>query len=309
MPSEAWARWVRSFEGPPRGPSDLEDFDLGALFALSPGERADAERALIARLDGRNDDPRVPKALAALRTPSALEALRRAAAQMYPSATRIAAAQAMGGTPDAVAALVDTLQRTTEPDVRALAVAALEPHTGNAVDDAILAALASEIDPTAVHALFGALLDRRKLRGFLSAPSPLATLSVRMTSPVRTLREEAHAELKRLLAELSAGRAPRDLGLGVAPESPAAAERFRDSVIGEGDVDIDALIAFRGADRRWAEDFLLMRLAKLDPRLPAALAWIGAARAIGPLEELRTQGTPDWQRACRDALDALRSAT
>lgn len=95
--SPAFLAFARSLLGGVTSRAELEDLDLASLAALVGTEREAAELLLIEALAEGGGDPRVPRAMAQLGTPTALRALADALVRTPAGPTRWAIEEALRG--------------------------------------------------------------------------------------------------------------------------------------------------------------------------------------------------------------------
>ena len=285
--SDAWQRFFDSVTGAIASRAALERYDLGALAALGPDERAKAEALLIGRIATSNDDPRVVAALTQLGTPAARAALASVLASPDASMTRLAAAE----TARDAAATADVLARTGRDDLRTAAAAIAPTLPKNAALDAALVDAATQTaDPVTRHALVDAALTRRGRPNSSRVPpdSSFWVLPL-VASTVAAVRAHGFARLA-------------SLGPSTARTSPAydaLRDRFADPAM---DLHGPVAALSEPVDRAWAVDALVWRLGKGDLRAPAALARIGAAHAV--LAAMATEATGPMSTALAQALAA-----
>ncbi len=272
--------------------------------------RTAAVGLLAARLSSGSDDPRIPTALWTL---GAKDSVREAASEGAWSRTRVASIVCWWDhdqDPRAIDFLVDAAREATDPWSRLSAVQYVRSLPG---DDATwsLVEAAAEGGPRVGAYVVRELIIRLGLAEHQAPPSMLATLPMRASSPLRSVRVGAATQLRELVNGVVEGRTADQLGLATPPADPKAVERVRASVLTpqpsrpDIDVDVDALIGLRGEDRRWASELLLGRLATADPRVPAALAWFGGGSAQRALGEV-SFGPKPFRDAVAAALESLR---
>jgi hypothetical protein len=275
---------------------------------MAPDGRAKAIELLSGRIAEGFDDPRVPIALWAL---GAHDHVREAASAGTWTRTRAAAAVCWWEReqdPRALDLLVDAVREATDPWARLSAFHYVRSLPGDEATWALVEA-AAEGGPYVGGLVVRELIVRLVLVAHQAPPSLLATLPMRAASPLPSVRIGAATQLRELANGHVEGRTPEQLGLTVPPADPRAVERVRVSVLatdpGRPEIDVDSLIGLRNADRRWASELLLGRLATADPRVPSALAWFGGGAAQRALAEVDF-GPPPFRDAVAAALESLK---
>ena len=291
-PSKAFERFRTSVEAPVQGRDRLDSFDLDALRALEGDERSAALDMLI-DLIGREADGRVADALAVTRSPQAIEPLERALERLEPGVSRNAVARALaelkgqGGQAEADA-VIETLRQGSWSQ-RANAANALRRFHGPAVSAALWNALSDDhklVRIAAVNSLYelAGLSDWAE-----SSATALGMLRVRIGCEIAAVRRQARSELRDVLDQIAAGKTPVALGLHARVDLESEPiRRFRDSrkAGDESDIDIAALAGADESVRRWAMHTLITART-LDARAVRALAELGDATAIEPLDEIK----------------------
>lgn len=262
---------------------------IGALYDLVGEERVEAEDVLIAKL--ATNDGRVAAALADADCVRAIPALVEATSERAAPTMRVFAARALLrlGDHSGLPALVRLLRRHEgsgfdrgaaarsltefpEPDRELLLDVASTDPDGTARSEAVQALL------TAVG-----LDDDEVLWGEV-----LLSVSGRLLSSLSTVRAEALAELREILARWDAGESVEDLGLTWRADREATPlRRFVESVDSDrADFSVDGLEALTGRERTLVENLVLLRL-HADRRAVRAAGRLGVSRAVEPLRELR----------------------
>jgi HEAT repeat protein len=223
--------------------------------------------------------------------------------------------------------------RDGDANTRLQAVFDLGDHTGPQAEEAVETAAFTEQEPVVRAAALDALFARRGL--LLDAESFRSRLDFirrRVLSPLPSVRVEAEAELRELLARLAAGDSRRQLGLAwradrkagplkdfvraVFGGSPAEESLRYQELKASGvpaqdwprhcrEFNYARLTGLTGRERTWLEDVLLSQLDQ-EPDAVRAVALLGVQRAIQPLRELLpiTQTVPaaDVEAALRQLV-------
>lgn len=262
--------------------------NIGALRLLDGEERVEAEDILIAML--AKNDGRAANALADVGCRRAIPALTRATTAAAPPGMRVFAA----------AALLKLGSQAGRPAL----VRMLRTHDGDSLDRGMAANLLTEFpDPDKELLLETALSDPD---GSVRSAATNAALAVwglnnqdmlhgevllsirgRMWSSLSTVRNEALAELRTILARLDAGETAERLGLlwradmRIKPLRRLVAALDRDTM----NYPVDGLRDLTGRERTLVENLVLLRLHE-DRRAVRAAGVLGVHRAIEPLREL-----------------------
>jgi HEAT repeat protein len=262
--------------------------NIGALRLLHGEERIEAEDILIAML--AKNDGRAANALADVGCSRAIPALTRATTAEAEPGMRVFAARALlnlgsrAGRPAIVQMLRthdgDTLARSMaadlltefpDPDKEVLLTAALTDPDGSVRSAATNAAL-----------VVWGLNTQDTLHGEV-----LMSIRGRMWSSLSTVRNEALAELRAVLARLDAGETAEQVGLlwradmRVKPLRRLVDALDRDTT----DYPVHGLEDLTGRERTLVENVVLLRLHE-DRRAVRAAGVLGVHRAIEPLREL-----------------------
>ena len=133
---------------------------------------------------------------------------------------------------------------------------------------------------------------RRDVHGSVLVESPLKTLEALLLSELAPVWQHAAWQARTTFQALAAGVSPEALCLRYVPTAPAG---FRERVASaffhdEQPFDVAPIKATYGADRRWAESFLVLQL---DPA-------VRSARAVGAIADLAA----DWLRPALEASAA-----
>ena len=280
----AWERFTASVDRGVQGRADLESFDLTALRELDDGQRERARQLLAGKLD--DGDPRVVDALAELRTPKAWADVERAFTESWGSAQIHAAIWLWLRDKDA----------RVVPQLRALAasngkapsfvieiVTALERIDTAEADDAMVDILAASTDRGLTSVATDRIFARHHWDEWEQPGFPIFTLRSGLTSTLPSVREQALAELRGLIARQRAGEDDVQLGI-TAQELGAPSPELRQLLAVALDgakplPDRAAIARLQGPERVWAADLLLKRLEQSDERVIPALLEIGGERA------------------------------
>jgi HEAT repeats len=310
--SPEYQRFLDSVHAPLDSREPVERFDLEALAALHGHERDQAEKILLDLLD-REDDGRVPDALAAMGSSRAAAPLKRALARGGGELMRVRTAEALwrlAQDPDALDVLRTLAETAVYWGARNAAIGALG-RTGAAVDDALFAAL-DDGDEVVRYNAMSSIWKQHGLEA-IAAAAPRGRLNglyARAISRLAAVRAPAIAELRAALAALAAGQSAQALGLVTQGKTDAAATRVlasyngRDEAPWRDTLDVDALRALDAHDREWAEHMLAVWAGTGDARAVRALGALRAARGRAALEEL-ARGDDELAREAAQALRAL----
>jgi hypothetical protein len=275
-------------------PVGEDTYPVELVAHLQGADRATVEDALIERVE-QHDDVKAARSLAKLGAQRGLAAVQQLATRLDPGAFRdIAQVARLGlGDPDGLDAVLDVVRSGSETGrVAALRALQAEYPTDAAVDavldllsdtNPILRGLAYDVwvDLVDIASLQLRLGQRRK-----EPRSPLRTLHMQLMSELPALYRNGAARARAITATLRAGDAPDLTYVASTPDSErlALARTLADPSVA---LDIAALQAWTGHDRRWLELLLCIRgePAHRDPRAPAALADLGAAWTAEVLEE------------------------
>jgi HEAT repeat protein len=287
---------------------------IGALYDLVGDERVEAEDILIAAL--ATHDGRVATALADAGCVRAIPALVQATSDTAPPIMRVFAARA--------------LLRLGDHSGRDALVRMIRDHDGSATDRGSAARLLAEFpdpdrelliraastDPAtivrsqAIDALFTVvgLDDDDTTRSDMTL-----ALSGRLLSPLSTVRDEAVAELRAILARIDAGETAETVGLTWrADESNEPLRRFLDTVDTmdsaeddyQEDYAVEGLQELSGLERTYVENLILIRLP-MERRAVRAAGRLGVRRAVEPLRELLRKTRGDGRREIQSAVDSI----
>lgn len=287
---------------------------IGALYDLVGDERVEAEDILIAAL--ATHDGRVATALADADCVRAIPALVQETSDAAPPIMRVFAARA--------------LLRLGDFSGRDALVRMIRDHEGSEFDRGSAARLLAEFpdpdrelliqaastDPStitrtqAIRALFTVLGldDDDTLRSDMTL-----TISGRLLSPLSTVRDEAVAELRAILARIDAGDTAEMVGLTwQVDQSNEPLQRFLDTLDTmdsteddyQEDYAIEGLEELTGQERTYVENLVLVRLP-IERRAVRAAGRLGVRRAVEPLRELLRKTRGDGRREIQSALDSI----
>lgn len=281
--------------------------NIGALYDLDDDERIEAEDILIARL-GTNDG-RVATALADADCFRAIPALIQATTDAASPTMRVFAARA--------------LLRLDDYSGEAAMVRMLRTHDGSGSDRGTAARLLAEFpDPDKEILLTTASTDpddtarSQAIRALLTVVElddvdtrrgeVLMSIAGRLLSTLSTVRAEAVAELRAILAVWEAGETAEELGLTWRADSGSRPlRRFVDSIdSAKADFPVDGLQELTGRERTVVENRVLLRL-HADRRAVRAAGRLGVRRAIEPLRELLGSATGHAREEIQSVLESL----
>jgi HEAT repeat protein len=285
--------FLAGVDAPMSSRDDLDGYrGTWALFELTGDERTEAENILIAKV--AEDDGRAAAALAEAGCVRAIPALvERTTASPSPT-MRIAAARALLdlGDHSGRAALVDLLRTGTDWWYDRSAAVELLAEFPDPDTDLMLHLILADPDCSVRSSAISALLTAYRLDGDeTSRGEVLLSISGRLLSSLRSVRDEALAELRSVLARWKSGETAEQLGLTWrADQQTEPLRSFVASVTSEApegaeDYPLDGLSELTSRERRYVEDFLLLYLDR-DRRAVRAVARLGVRRAITPLHEL-----------------------
>jgi hypothetical protein len=261
---------------------------IGALRLLDGEERTEAEDILIAML--ANNDGRAARALADVGCRRAIPALRTATTDVAAPAMRVSAARALlnlgshAGRP----ALERLLRDHVGSDTTRGSAAELLAEFPNPDKEFLLEVVLTDPHPAVRSSAFDAVLVVWGLASDdLRWGEVLLNIGGRVMSSLSTVRNEAVAELRTILARLDAGETAEQLGLlrqtsaRTKPLRRFVAAFDRDTL----NYPVDGLLDLTGRERILVENFVLVRL-HLDRRAVRAAGVLGVHRAVEPLREL-----------------------
>jgi hypothetical protein len=291
-----------------------ETYDLALAGCLAGAERD----TFIAALSGnaRIGDTRAILTLGHLPAVEALPLLREAAGGADPWApTARRALVLLGHGAEVIEAIAADAVHANAKMARVAAVLDL-PRVGGPVAVAALEqALADDdyaVRTLAWSGLVEALdLDRhlRNADGHRDASTELERLDVLLCSDLAAFVRMGIDGMRDVLRRLRAGATPRSLGIGWTPDpEPAVFGTLRPALF---DTDVDFPVAeidrLTGVNRRWAETMIALRLEEQDPRVPAALARLGAAWTVPALTEVADSPAtpPDLRDQCTRSIQVL----
>jgi HEAT repeat protein len=307
--SEMFERFLAGVRAPVTFERDVLDQlpGLGALHLLEGEERTEAEDILIAMLP-RNDG-RVAAALADIGCVRAVPALVEATSESVPPDMRVHAAGA--------------LLKLGSDSGRAALAGLLRTHEGDSTDRGSAARLLAEFpDPDKELLLAAAATDPAEGVRSAAANAALAVYGLdsedvrwgevlwsirgRLQSSLTTVRAEAAAELRAVLARWEAGETADELGLAWrASERNKPLRRFTDSLdSGRADFPVEAVMELTGRERIVVENLVLLRLHE-DRRAVRAAGSLRVHRAVEPLRELLGSATGHARAEIESVLETL----
>ena len=195
--------------------------DPRLLERLDVSKRPLAVRLLTDRLTSEIDDPRVPGALWAL---GAEDVVREAALDGAWTRTRVAALVLWWDHDKdarALDALLDAAREAHDPWARLSAVHYVRRLPGDDATWALVEA-ATAGGPNVGAFVVRELIVRLGLVAHQRAPSALATLPMRASSPLRAVRVGAATQLRDVVTGVVEGRSPESLGLAEPAADPRA---------------------------------------------------------------------------------------
>jgi HEAT repeat protein len=262
--------------------------NIGALRLLDGEERVEAEDILIAML--AKNDGRAADALADVGCRRAIPALTRATTETAAPAMRVSAARALlnlgshAGRP----ALVQLLRTHVGSDITRGSAAELLAEFPNPDKEFLLEVVLTDPHPSVRSSAFDAVLTVWGLdNDDLRQGEVLLSIGGRVMSSLSTVRNEALAELRTILARLDAGETAAGLGLlwradmRIKPLRRFIAAFDRDTL----NYPVDGVRDLTGRERTLLENLVLLRL-HADRRAVRAAGMLGVHRAIEPLREL-----------------------
>ncbi|GII60942.1 hypothetical protein Skr01_10270 [Sphaerisporangium krabiense] len=307
--SEAFQEFLAGVNTPVAFTRDSLDEIPGieALYLLDGAERIEAEDILIAKL--AENDGRAAVALADAGCVRAIPALIEATTEAAEPAMRVFAAGA--------------LLRLDDDAGRAALVRILRAHEGTGTDrggaarllaglpdpdkELLLEVASTDPDSTARSEATYALLRVVGLDGEETALGEvLLSIRGRLLSSLATVRDEAAAELRAVLAEWEAGKTSEELGLTWhADMRNRPLRRFIDSIDStRADFRVEGLGELTGRERTLVENLVLLRL-HADRRAVRAAGRLGVHRAIEPLRELLGSATGHAREEILSVLNSL----
>jgi hypothetical protein len=330
MALDDFTAFLEGLDAPIRSKDDLDEFpNIGRVFLLQGSDLDLAADLLMDKL--AEDDLRAVQPLVEIRCTRAIPAFAERAASSPSPTMRNRAAWAIEelSTDRGLPALVERL-RGGDLDTRLQAVFDLNDLDDPAADRAAETAAFTDPDPLIRNAALDVLLAKRGL--FLDDEpfrSMLDFVRRRMLSPLPTVRAEAEAELRHLLARWAAGESREQLGLARRADQEEGTlkefvlSKFGDTPVEESrryqewqtsgadiselrrprpPVHLARLAGLTGWERKWLEDVLLSELHR-EREAVAAVAQLGVRRAVQPLRELLTI---DSEVPVADVENALR---
>jgi hypothetical protein len=277
------------------------------LRELRGRERAAAEDILIAKL--LENDPRAAETLAEVECVRAVPALVQATSQQATPRIRVIAARALLRLNDTSGrqALVDILRaHDGDHEVRRDAVELLARFPGPDTDFLLEVACtdpAGGVRSSAFDAVLTihGLADERIRYGEV-----LFGIAGRLLSTLRTVRHEAHTELRTILTRWQAGATAEDLGLTWhVSERDEHVGRLVDSFEDDQpEWPVEGLRDRTGRERTLVENLVLLRLAE-DQRAVRAARTLGVRRAAEPLRELLDTATGAARAEIESIIETL----
>lgn len=281
--------------------------NIGALYELVGEERIEAEDVLIAKL--ATGDGRAATALADADCFRAIPALVEATSERAAPTMRVHAARALLRLDDysGLPAMVRMLREHEGSGLDRGAAARLLTEFPEPDRELLIEVASTDPDPTARSGATHALLtlvgldDEEVLWGDV-----LMSVSGRLLSSLSTVRDEALAELREILARWEAGETAEDMGLTWrADTGDKALRRFVDSIdSGKADFSTDGLAELTGRERTLVENLVLLRL-HADRRAVRAAGRLGVRRAVEPLRELLASAEGHARAEIEAVLDSL----
>jgi hypothetical protein len=279
----AWQRFVDSLERGVTSRDDLASLDLAAVRQLDDLEKERARQLLAPKLS--DGDPRIVDALVEIDTPKAWADVESAFSSGLGSA-QIHAAMWLWlrkKDPRVVKQLRSlALSNPKAPSFVTEILLALERIETPEADDAMVDILAASSDAGVTTAATDRIFVRHKWDQWEQPGLPIFTLRSGLTSIFPSVRANAIAELRRLIAEQRAGKDDAQLGIvgqAMAQKSAALqsvlAVAFDDKAPIPDNATLDQL---QGGERDWATDLLLGRLEQSDARVVPALQHLGGER-------------------------------
>jgi len=281
--------------------------NIGVLHELIDDERAEAERILVAKL--ATGDGRVATALADTYCYDAIPALIEATGERATPTMRVFAARALlrlgdrSGLP-AMVRLLRTHEGSGTDRGSAARLLAEFPEPDRAL---LLEVASTDADTTArseaTLTLLGVVgLDDEEVAG----GEVLLSIRGRLLSALSTVRGEALAELRDILARWDAGEPAERLGLTWSADTRGTPLRrfVADFDSDRADFRTEGLDALTGRERTLLENLVLLRL-HADRRAVRAAGTLGVRRAVEPLRELLRSAQGHARAEIESVLDQL----
>lgn len=281
--------------------------NVGLLYDLDEEERLEAEDILIAKL--ATGDGRAAAALADAYCYRAIPALVEATSDTAAPTMRVFAARALLALDDrsGEAALVRMLRGHDGSGHDRGSAARQLAEFPNPDKELLLEVASTDPDTTARSQATRALLtvvglDDEDIRW----GEVLMSVSGRLLSSLSTVRAEAAAELRAVLARWEAGATAKELGLTWrAPAKNRPLRRFIDAIESDrAEFPVDGVAELTGRERTLVENIVLLRL-DADRRAVRAAGRLGVSRAVEPLRELLGSAEGDARQEIQSVLDGL----
>ena len=316
MNSTAFRELMRLLDHPEELESaDLreETYDLARISDLDGNERTAYVAALVDHAE--HGDGRAIMTIAEMGATEAVPRLERLAKQATPNGAiaRRALMRLGAGTNVAAAVGADASQGGFAQRFGAVMDLA---RVGGA--DALAAVERALADPDSVvrSRAFQSLLSLLGIERFaqdsageVELRSPLRRLALLLSSDLPPLQKLGADALRAIASQLVAGKRPAEVGIEYHSETPADfAERFGGAVYdADRPLVLDEVRPLVGHDRAWAETILAVGLERKDPRIPTALADLGAAWTLPAMRAAVVGLAPDdaFRRAVAEAESRL----
>ena len=278
---------------------------VGAILDLVGEERLEAEDILVAKLAA--GDGRAAVALAEADCFRAIPALVEATSDGAPPATRVAAARALLQLDDLTgeAAMIRLLRTHAGTGYDRGAAVRLLAEFPEPDREILYEVMAADPDPTARSEATDTLLTLAGLDGDeVLWGEVLMSAAGRLLSSLTTVRTEALAELREIVARWEAGETADDLGLTWRCDTKAV-RRFADSIdSAKPELRTHGLETLTGRERTLVENLALLRL-HADRRAVRAAGTLGVRRAVEPLRELLATAEGHARAEIEDVLATL----
>ncbi|WP_163511183.1 HEAT repeat domain-containing protein [Fodinicola acaciae] len=305
--SAAFERFLSAVTTPVRLTRDSLDEIAGvsAIFDLTGEEREEAELVLIAKL--ATYDGRAATALANVYCYRAIPALIEATSERAAPTMRVAAARTLfelhdySGEP----AMIRLLRMHEGTGFNRGAAARLLAEFPNADREILFEVTSTDPDPTARSEATRALitlvgLDDDQAR----SGEVLRSVSGRLLSSLTTVKTEALAELREIIARWEAGETAEDLGLTWRSTNKAIRRLVNSIDSRKANLSTHGLDEVTGRERTLVDNLVLLRL-DVDRRAVRAAATLGVHRAVEPMRELRARTEGHARAEIESVLDTL----
>ncbi|WP_284740870.1 HEAT repeat domain-containing protein [Amycolatopsis sp. RTGN1] len=278
---------------------------VGAILDLVGEERLEAEDILVAKL--ASGDGRAAVALAEADCFRAIPALVEATSDGAPPATRVAAARALLQLDDLTgeAAMIRLLRTHAGTGYDRGAAVRLLAEFPEPDREILYEVMAADPDPTARSEATDTLLTLVGLDADeVLWGEVLMSAAGRLLSSLTTVRTEALAELREIVARWEAGETADDLGLTWRCDAKAV-RRFADSIdSAKPELRTHGLETLTGRERTLVENLVLLRL-HADRRAVRAAGILDVRRAVEPLRELLATAEGHARAEIEDVLATL----